>query len=91
MLRTGRALRSLREERGLTQEELAKRALTTAAFIGEIEDGKVFDPGLRILIAICRALDGDGSELSVQIESIRPERMPKSALVSRVEDAERRR
>lgn len=74
VLRTGQALRSLRRERGLTQEELAKRARTTAAFIGEIEEGKVLDPGRRILTEICRALDGDGSALSAQIEPIRAER-----------------
>lgn len=74
VLRTGQALRALREERGLTQGELAKRARTTAAFIGEIEDGKVFDPGRRILTEICRALDGEGSALSAQIEPMRAER-----------------
>lgn len=74
VLRTGQALKALREERGLTQEELAKRARTTAAFIGEIEDGKVFDPGLRNLTEICRALDGEGSALSAQIEPMRAER-----------------
>jgi len=74
VLRTGQALKSLREERGLTREQLAKRARTTAAFIGEIEEGRIFDPGLRILTEICRALDGDGSELAVQIEPVRAER-----------------
>lgn len=74
VLRTGQALRSLREERGLTRQQLAKRARTTAAFIEEIEEGKVFDPGLRILTELCRALDGEGSELSAQIEPMRAER-----------------
>jgi transcriptional regulator with XRE-family HTH domain len=74
VLRTGQALKSLREERGLSQDELAKRARTTATFIGEIEDGKVFDPGLRILTEICRALDGEGTELVAQIEPMRAER-----------------
>jgi transcriptional regulator with XRE-family HTH domain len=74
VLRTGQALRSLREERGLTQQELAKRARTTATFIAELEEGKIFDPGLRILTEICRALDGEGSELSAQIEPVRAER-----------------
>jgi transcriptional regulator with XRE-family HTH domain len=74
VLRTGQALKSLREERGLTQQELAERARTTATFIGEIEEGRIFDPGLRILTEICRALDGEGSELSAQIEPVRDER-----------------
>lgn len=74
VLRTAQALKSLRQERGLTQDELAKRARTTAAFVGEIEEGKVFDPGLRILTEICRALDGKGSALAAQIEPMRAER-----------------
>jgi transcriptional regulator with XRE-family HTH domain len=74
VLRTGQALRSLREERGLTHEQLAKRARTTATFIEDLEDGKVIDPGLRILTEICRALDGEGSELAAQIEPMRAER-----------------
>lgn len=74
VLRTGEALKSLREERGLTQEELGKRARTTATFIREIEEGKIFDPGLRILTEICRALDGEGSALAAQIEPMRAER-----------------
>jgi transcriptional regulator with XRE-family HTH domain len=71
---TGQALKVLREERGLSQEELADRSPTTAAFIREIEEGKVSDPGLRILSEICRALDGEGSELAAQIEPMRAER-----------------
>lgn len=74
MLRTGKALKALREERGLTQKQLAKRAPTTATFIEELEEGKIFDPGLKILTEICRALDGEGSDLSAQIEPVRAER-----------------
>jgi len=74
VLRTGQALKALREERGLTQQRLAKRAQTTATFIGELEEGKIFNPGLGILTEICRALDGEGSELSAQIVPVRAER-----------------
>lgn len=74
VLRTGQALKALREERGLTHEELAERSPTTAAFISEIEEGRVMDPGLRILTDLCRILDGEGSELSAQIEPMRAER-----------------
>jgi transcriptional regulator with XRE-family HTH domain len=74
VLRTGQALKALREERGLTQKQLAKRAPTTATFIEELEEGKIFDPGLKILTEICRVLDGEGSDLSAQIEPVRAER-----------------
>lgn len=72
--RTGQALRALREERGLTRQELADRSSTTAEFIGKIEDGRCSDPGLRILEELCRALNGDGSDLSAQIEPVRTAR-----------------
>ena len=74
VLRTAQALRSLREERGLTHDQLAERSPTTATFIREIEEGKVMDPGLRILTDLCRALDGDGSDLAAQIEPVRAAR-----------------
>lgn len=74
VLRTGQALKELRLERDLTRGQLAERARTTAAFIGEIEDGRCSDPGLRILEEICRALDGEGSDLFSQIEPVRATR-----------------
>jgi transcriptional regulator with XRE-family HTH domain len=74
VLRTGRALRALRAERGLTRQQLADRSPTTAEFIGEIEEGRCSDPGLRMLEALCRVLDGEGSALSAQIEPVRAER-----------------
>jgi transcriptional regulator with XRE-family HTH domain len=73
-LRTGQALKALRKERGLTRQRLAKRARTTATFIEELEEGRIADPGLNILTEICRALDGEGSELYAQIEPVRAER-----------------
>lgn len=74
VVRTGQALRALREERGLSRDQLAERSPTTAAFIGDVEEGRVMDPGLRILEELWRALDGDGSELFAQIEPVRAER-----------------
>jgi transcriptional regulator with XRE-family HTH domain len=74
VLRTGQALKSLREERGLTHDQLAERARTTATFIRRMEEGEIGDPGLRILREICRALDGEGSELAAQLESVRAAR-----------------
>jgi transcriptional regulator with XRE-family HTH domain len=71
VLRTGEALKALREERGLTHDQLAERSPTTATFIREIEEGRISDPGLRILEEICCALEGEGSELAAQIEPVR--------------------
>jgi transcriptional regulator with XRE-family HTH domain len=81
--RTGKALRALREERGLTRQELADRSPTTAEFIEKIEEGRCSDPGLRILTELCDALNGEGSALSAQIEPVRAAR---KAAVQRVLD-----
>ncbi|HYQ78969.1 MAG TPA: helix-turn-helix domain-containing protein [Solirubrobacterales bacterium] len=71
VLLTAQALEALREERGLTRQELADRSPTTAAFIKEIEEGRCDDPGLRILEELSRALNGEGSVLAAQIEPVR--------------------
>lgn len=83
VLRTGQALKALREERRLTHDQLAERSPTTAAFIREIEEGKVMDPSLRILTELCSALDGEGSDLTAQIG---PARAARSAAVQKVLD-----
>lgn len=83
VLRVGQALKALRLERNLTRDQLAERAPTTTAFIKEIEEGRCSDPGLRILIELCRALDGEGSELFAQIE---PVRAAQAAAVQKVLD-----
>jgi transcriptional regulator with XRE-family HTH domain len=74
VLRTGQALKALREERGLSHDQLAERAPTTAAFIRELEEARIGDPGLQLLSEICDALDGEGSDLAAQIEPMRAER-----------------
>jgi transcriptional regulator with XRE-family HTH domain len=71
VLRTGQALKALREERGLSHDQLAERAPTTATFIRGMEEGEIGDPGLRILREICRALDGEESELAAQLKLVR--------------------
>ena len=48
-------LRELREERGLTQEELAKALGVTRQTIIAIEKGK-YDPSLRLAFKIARFL-----------------------------------
>lgn len=73
VLLTGQALQALREERGLSRQELADRSPTTASFIKEIEEGRCSDPGRRILEELCSALCGEGSAFAAQIELIRAE------------------
>jgi transcriptional regulator with XRE-family HTH domain len=70
LVRAGAALTALREERGLTEEQLAKKVGTTPAFVRQLEEAGCSNPALRMFTEICDALNGDGSELSVRIEEV---------------------
>lgn len=75
----GRRVLQMRERRGLSQQELANQAGTTAPTIWRIEHGKHAEPGIYIARGIARALGvsldflvnlyGD-DELEVQRESV---------------------
>ena len=54
----------LRRERGLTQEELARRMGTHQPAVARFESGRVM-PSLRFLMALAEALDAD---LTVHLE-----------------------
>jgi len=58
----GAVLRRLREERGLTQEELAERAGVSATYVGFIERGDNV-PTLTILLDLASALGISPSDL----------------------------
>ncbi|HXH81710.1 MAG TPA: helix-turn-helix transcriptional regulator [Candidatus Tectomicrobia bacterium] len=49
-------LKALRDERGWSQAELAKRADVTPAYIAQLETGARKNPSLEILKRIARAL-----------------------------------
>jgi transcriptional regulator with XRE-family HTH domain len=52
----GRRVTRIREERGLTQQELATKAGTSYQTIWRIENGKHAEPGIYIARQIARAL-----------------------------------
>lgn len=52
----GRRVTRIREERGLSQQELAQKAGTTYQTIWRIERGKHVEPGIYIARGIARAL-----------------------------------
>src|SRR5918999_356488 len=56
MAKVSDRVRRLRKERGLTQEEVARRAGLTLNSYGDIERGHVRDPHLSSLEAIAQAL-----------------------------------
>jgi XRE family transcriptional regulator, fatty acid utilization regulator len=66
----GRALRELRERRGMTQENLGERVGCPSTYISRIEAGEV-DPAFTTLSRLFRALDVDQRELHDVETSIR--------------------
>ena len=58
----GRRVTLIREERGLTQQELATKAGTSYQTIWRIENGKHAEPGIYIARGIARARLGGGDD-----------------------------
>jgi transcriptional regulator with XRE-family HTH domain len=63
----GRSIRSLRKQRGLSQEALAEACGLSRNYISDIERG-VRNPGLLALVALARALRVSLRELLEEIE-----------------------
>lgn len=61
-IRLGRNIRVLRKSRGLTQDELARRAETMRETVSRIERGK-FGAGVFLLQRIAKVLDVPIAEL----------------------------
>ncbi len=62
-MRLGDALRRLREAKGLTQVELAKRANITDEYLSMLESGVRRNPSLAVLRRLARALGVSVGEL----------------------------
>jgi transcriptional regulator with XRE-family HTH domain len=56
-------LKALREDRGWTMAELAKKADVTDAYIAQLETGKRDNPSLDVLKRLARALGVPVTEL----------------------------
>jgi len=67
----GKRIRDLREERGLTQREVARRAGLTPSGVGFIEHGQTRNPSAETVVAIARALGVPVEEL-LEVEETAP-------------------
>jgi len=63
----GRSIRSLRKQRGLSQEALAEACGLSRNYISDIERG-VRNPGVLVLVALAKALRVSLRELFEEIE-----------------------
>ncbi len=61
--RLGRVLKELRETRGLTQDQLAKKAKVTQAYVALLEAGVKKNPTLATLRRIAKALKVEVGDL----------------------------
>lgn len=61
--RFGAMLKRIREAKGLTQLELAKRAKVAQSYVSALEAGEKKDPGLAVLKRLARALGVPVEEL----------------------------
>lgn len=61
--RIGKVLKRLREQKGLSQLELAKRAAVAQAYISEMEAGAKKNPGIETLRKLAKALGVPVAEL----------------------------
>jgi transcriptional regulator with XRE-family HTH domain len=91
MVELGHRLRSLREERGLTQQALARAAGIATDMVSRLENGHYSSPGLRTLLRIADGMGLPVSALLPDVQSIAhstPEgalRARLSALVQRID------
>jgi len=61
--RFARMLKGLRDQRGLSQRELAAKAKVTGAYVAMLETGRRKNPSLAILQRLAKALDVPVTEL----------------------------
>ena len=66
--RLGRAVRAMRDERGLSQEDLAHAAQIHTTYLSGIERGQR-NPTWTVLIALSRALGVTVAELAARAET----------------------
>lgn len=67
-MKLGDVLRRLREAKGLTQTELARRAKITDEYVSMLESGAKWNPSLMVLQRLAKALGVSVGELILLLE-----------------------
>jgi transcriptional regulator with XRE-family HTH domain len=62
-MQLGRTLQKLREARGLTQAEIARKVGVTQTYIAKLEGGDKANPSLSVLTNLSRALNVELADL----------------------------
>jgi transcriptional regulator with XRE-family HTH domain len=83
MVELGLRLRSLREERGLTQQALARAAGIATDMVSRLENGHYSSPGLRTLLRIADGMGLPVSTLLPELQAV-PHSTPEGALRGRL-------
>ncbi|MBL8974844.1 MAG: helix-turn-helix domain-containing protein [Myxococcales bacterium] len=83
MVKLGLRIRAIREERGLTQQAVARSAGIATDMVSRLENGHYTSPGLRTLLRIA---EGVGVSLAALLPDApsAPSSAPESALKSRL-------
>lgn len=83
MVRLGQRIRAVREERGLTQQAVARSAGIATDMVSRLENGHYTSPGLRTLLRIA---EGMGVSLAMLLPDAPgpPSSAPESALKSKL-------
>lgn len=66
----GRVVRALRQEQGLSQEALGRRASLVRTHVGLIERGEI-DPAYGVVVRLAAALQLDAADLVARAEAER--------------------
>jgi transcriptional regulator with XRE-family HTH domain len=82
MVRLGQRIRAVREERGLTQQAVARSAGIATDMVSRLENGHYTSPGLRTLLRIA---EGMGVSLAALLpDAPSPNAAPENLLKSRL-------
>ena len=84
MVELGHRVRTLREERGLTQQTLAGAAGIATDMVSRLENGHYSSPGLRTLLRVADGMGVTVSMLLPDVHAVAQSATPEGALRARL-------